>query len=83
LEENEMLLEIGFVLLIFGVALVFLGVILASTCGLKKENAKVEGGGVVLIGPIPIVFGTSSKWAVVALILAIVLMLLSLSFFLR
>ena len=78
-----MLFEIGFVLLIFGVVLVFLGVILASTRSLKKENAKVEGGGVVLIGPIPIAFGTSSKRVVVALILAILLMLLSLSFFLR
>jgi uncharacterized protein (TIGR00304 family) len=83
LKENEMLFEIGFVLLIFGVVLVFLGVILASTRSLKKENAKVEGGGVVLIGPIPIAFGTSSKRVVVALILAILLMLLSLSFFLR
>ena len=37
---------------------------------------KVEGGGVILIGPIPIVFGTNWKHAVIALILTIILMIL-------
>ena len=41
-----------------------------------KPKKKVKTGGVVLIGPVPIVFG-DSKYAVYALILAIVLMLLS------
>ncbi|MBE8538636.1 DUF131 domain-containing protein [Geoglobus acetivorans] len=40
----------------------------------KKE--KVKAGGVVLIGPIPIVFG-DSKYATYALILTLVIMLLS------
>lgn len=44
-----------------------------------KSKKKVKVGGVVLIGPIPIVFG-NSKYAVYALILAIVLMLLSILF---
>lgn len=43
------------------------------------EKKKVKAGGVVLIGPIPIVFG-NSKYAVYALILAIALMLLSIFF---
>ena len=38
----------------------------------SKPSKKIEGGGVVLIGPIPIVFG-NSKYAVFALILAIIL----------
>ncbi|RLI76764.1 TIGR00304 family protein [Archaeoglobales archaeon] len=42
-----------------------------------KPKKKVKAGGVVLIGPIPIVFG-ESRYAVYALILAIILMLLSL-----
>lgn len=41
-----------------------------------RKRKKVKGGGVILIGPIPIVFG-ESRYAVVALILAIVLMLIS------
>ncbi|WP_290596864.1 MULTISPECIES: TIGR00304 family membrane protein [unclassified Archaeoglobus] len=44
---------------------------------IKKEK-RVKGGGVILIGPIPIVFG-DSKYAVISLILAIVLMLLSIA----
>ena len=40
-----------------------------------KPERKVEAGGVVLIGPIPIVFG-SSRMAVLALVLTIILMLL-------
>lgn len=43
-----------------------------------KEKKKVKGGGVILIGPIPIVFG-DSKYAVISLVLAIALMLLSIA----
>ena len=42
----------------------------------ERPSKKVTGGGVILIGPIPIVFG-ESRFAVLALILSIVLMLLS------
>ncbi|MFO7968098.1 MAG: DUF131 domain-containing protein [Archaeoglobaceae archaeon] len=45
----------------------------------RNREKRVKGGGVILIGPIPIVFG-ESRYAVVALILAIVLMLLSFFF---
>lgn len=44
-----------------------------------ERGKRVKGGGVILIGPIPIVFG-ESRYAVVALILAIVLMVLSFFF---
>ncbi len=47
----------------------------------EEKKARVKTGGVVLIGPIPIVFG-DSKYAFYTLILAIVLMLLSLILFL-
>ncbi len=44
----------------------------------KKLEKKVRGGGVVIVGPIPIVFG-DTRLAVVALILAIVLTVLFIS----
>lgn len=44
------------------------------------KEKKVKGGGVILIGPIPIVFGTDKKYVVLLMILAIVLMLLMLIF---
>ena len=43
----------------------------------KKTKTKVRGGGVVLIGPIPIIFGTDRKFLIIAVILAIILMLIS------
>ena len=72
-----MLVELGLLFFLFGIALVFLGVMLSSIRRVKEDNTKVGGGGVVFIGPIPIAFGTSSKWVVIALVLAILLMLVS------
>jgi len=45
----------------------------------KREKSEIHGGGVILIGPLPIVFG-ESKYAVVALILTIFLMILAILF---
>ena len=39
----------------------------------KIKNNKVKGGGIVLIGPIPIIFGTSWKITLILLILAILI----------
>lgn len=36
----------------------------------------MKGGGVVMIGPVPIIFGSDAKWASAAIGLAIVLILL-------
>ena len=45
-----------------------------------KVESKVKGGGVIMIGPIPIIFGSDKESAKTAAILAIILMLLSLLF---
>ena len=42
-----------------------------------KKKTTVKGGGVVLIGPIPIVFGSSWKIAVILMVVAIVLILVA------
>ncbi|KYK29167.1 hypothetical protein AYK20_00450 [Thermoplasmatales archaeon SG8-52-1] len=39
----------------------------------KIKNNKVKGGGIVIIGPVPIFFGTSWKITIILLILAIVI----------
>lgn len=44
----------------------------SSQSGPRKS---VKGGGVVMIGPIPIIFGSDSKTAMVLVVLAIVLMI--------
>lgn len=42
-----------------------------------RKKISVKGGGVVLIGPIPIVFGSNWKIAVVLMILAIIIILVA------
>jgi uncharacterized protein (TIGR00304 family) len=61
---------IGLILILVGIFAIVLGfLILASS-----KYTKVEGGGVILIGPFPIVFGTSER--VVYIVLAIALMII-------
>lgn len=61
----------GLLLVIVGFAVVVIS-IFSRTDGTRAE---VKGGGVVMIGPIPIIFGTDAKWASVAIVLAVVLLL--------
>jgi uncharacterized protein (TIGR00304 family) len=67
------LVTVGVVLLLVG-----FGIVMAAMFRSGSGDAKVKGGGVVLIGPIPLVFGSDAKWAAVAIVLAIVLVVLSL-----
>ncbi len=69
---------VGLLLVLAGVLLVVVGLFRAG----RRGGSDVKGGGVVLIGPIPIVFGSDAKWASVAIGLAIVLIALALVFFL-
>lgn len=64
-----------------GLLLVFVGVgimVVSILSQERKEGAQFKGGGVVMVGPIPIIFGSDAKWASVAIVLAIVLILLTL-----
>jgi len=62
---------LGFLLIAVGVALVFVGTLYAALR--SAEEGKVEGGGVVFIGPVPIVWGTSKAITQVMLVLALIL----------
>lgn len=57
------------VLIFTGFLLVFLGTLMSAS------TAEVEGGGVIMIGPIPIVFGTG-RGVIIAMVLAVLLMVL-------
>lgn len=63
------LVAAGLALVLAGLAVV--AFVLLSGSGGTKEG--VKGGGVVMIGPIPIVFGSDWRWASVAIALALVL----------
>ena len=65
------LVTVGILVVLAGFA-----VVLVSTLGGPGEGkTEVRGGGVLMIGPIPIIFGSDMKWASVAIALAIVLLL--------
>jgi uncharacterized protein (TIGR00304 family) len=67
--RGEELILAGIALIFTGFLLIFMGVLLSA------GSEEVEGGGVIMIGPIPIVFGTG-RGVTVAMVLAIVLMAL-------
>lgn len=68
--------ELGVALVVIGLIIIVLAIILVSTGGVKK--GKVRGAGVIIIGPIPIIFGTDKKSVktVVALALALTIVVL-------
>ena len=66
-------LAIGFALVVAGIAVIVLALILASIRGTGKGKADVKSAGVIMIGPIPIIFGTDKKSIKVVLVLALAL----------
>ena len=51
---------LGIALVVVGVIVIVAAIILASMGG-KAKKGKVHGAGVIMIGPIPIIFGTDKK----------------------
>jgi uncharacterized protein (TIGR00304 family) len=63
-----------------GILVIFVGLVVLLVGvfqdGRRDGQSRLKGGGVIMIGPIPIIFGSDMKWASIAIILAIVLLLL-------
>ncbi len=59
-------------LIFIGIALVFLGIAMMV---LASAEGKAEGGAVIVIGPIPIVFGSSKSAALAAAVLGAVVII--------
>jgi uncharacterized protein (TIGR00304 family) len=66
---------VGILLVIAGLAVVAFSILPTS----GKAKGEVRGAGIVMIGPIPIVFGSDAKWVGIIVGLVIVLMILSLA----
>lgn len=78
----EQLLQLAAVLILAGISLIVLALLAAALKRGEEPEAKTEAGGVILIGPVPIVFGTSQKIAAATMALAIILTALALLLFL-
>jgi uncharacterized protein (TIGR00304 family) len=64
--------ETGFILILLGIIIVVVAFLLII---LKNRNgkSKIKGGGVILLGPIPIIFGTDKEAVKTIILLSILL----------
>jgi uncharacterized protein (TIGR00304 family) len=69
--DSAALYALGIVLVFVGVLIIVVAVILLSISGAKK--GKVKGGGAIIIGPVPIIFGTDEKSLKTILLLSLAL----------
>jgi len=72
LASAQELVNLGFIIIFLGFAITLIAVFLMAIRG-GRAGGKMKGGGAVLVGPIPIVFGTDRESMKIVLILAIVL----------
>ena len=85
---DQNLVSSGIVLVILGLVIGLTGIAYASKkpprhvdrSGEKRER-RIRGGGVIIIGPFPMIFGSDPKTAKVLLILAITLVTLLVAVF--
>ncbi len=86
--EWALLETIGMVMIVLGLfIIVFWGISHSISQNGRSEDSieavpetkqgKIRGGGVVMIGPIPVVFGTDKKYVLIAMLMAILLMVLA------
>jgi uncharacterized protein (TIGR00304 family) len=66
---------LGISLIFVGILVIFVAIILVVMSNVKGEG-KVKGGGAIIIGPIPIIFGTDKKSIKTILLLSITLTML-------
>jgi uncharacterized protein (TIGR00304 family) len=72
-------LALGIALIVVGILVVVVAVIVASARGAR--GGKTRAAGVIMIGPIPIIFGTDKKAVKSVLVLALVLTIVLLIFY--
>ncbi|BDB98983.1 TIGR00304 family membrane protein [Saccharolobus caldissimus] len=78
----NILLDLGFLLVFLGIIVLVIGMFyeaLKSSNNKNNNRQRTEVGGVIFIGPIPIIFGSSkniAKWMIIVAIIIFVLLVL-------
>jgi len=71
------LTELGLLLILLGFIVAFIGMALTFLSDNRRgSKGKISGGGLIMIGPIPILFGTDKKLVVLMAIVAVAVMAL-------
>jgi len=73
--DVETLRLLGTALIVTGIVIIGLATLLLFVSSIKGEK-KVKGGGAIIIGPFPIIFGTDKESTKTVLLLSIILTLL-------
>lgn len=69
----EKIISAGFILILLGLVITISGTFLSLLKG--DEASRIETGGVILIGPIPIIFGNSKHLVLISIAGALALMI--------
>jgi uncharacterized protein (TIGR00304 family) len=73
--SDLLLWNIGLILVLAGFAISLLAVLLLLVLS-TRDKGRVKAGGAIIIGPIPIIFGTDKQSVKIILILSIILVAL-------
>jgi uncharacterized protein (TIGR00304 family) len=75
LVSDQLLSSVGLTLVFAGLALILVAVVWLFARS-SRGKGSVKGGGVIVIGPVPIIFGTDKETVKTLLILSIILVAL-------
>ena len=73
---EQLLWNTGISLIFLGFAIALIAVLWLLLSGVKGGKGKIKGGGAIIIGPVPIIFGTDKESVKIILLLSIILVAL-------
>lgn len=73
---------VGWLLIIVGIIMFFVGaiMIIASSVRGYRRRGRFRGGGLIMLGPIPIIFGSDKESVRLLILLSIILIVVMLAF---
>ena len=78
--QGSTIIIAGIIAIFIGFILVFVGTALQAS---SSKTSDVKTGGVILIGPIPIIFGSDKGTIITAAVMAVIIMILAYFLFYR
>ncbi len=71
--DPQILYVLGFFMIFVGIVIIVVAFLLILASGIRHKG-RITGGGVIIVGPVPIIFGTDKESARKILLLSIILM---------